>query len=480
LKRDGPALLWFRQDLRLGDNQALTAAVTSGQTVIPIFIDSFTEEAPWAPGAASRWWLHHSLKALNASLQGIGSQLILRRGPARDVLEQVIKETGASAVLWNRRYEPAVVARDQALKLALRSAGVHAKSFGGAVLHEPWAVQNNAGQPFKVFTPFWKACMRRPLPNTPLPRPRAGAFAPPAVWPKSLSLNDLKLLPEIDWAAGMRASWQPGELGAAQLLDRFAEEETLARYKEDRNRPDIAGGTSRLSPHLHWGEISPRQILHMVQMLPPSSGADHFRSEIGWREFAHQLLYHFPHTVDTPLRAEFAAFPWADDRIALRAWQQGRTGYPYIDAGMRELWHTGWMHNRVRMAAASFLVKDLLLPWQSGAAWFWDTLVDADLASNTLGWQWIAGCGADAAPYFRIFNPVLQGTKFDPDGAYVRRWIPELANLPAEFIHRPWTAPAGIVQKAGVILGQTYPWPIISHDAARGRALAALATIRRT
>jgi deoxyribodipyrimidine photo-lyase len=324
-----------------------------------------------------------------------------------------------------------------------------------------------------VFTPFWRACRALPPPDT--PRPAPGKISKPRTWPASIPLDDLELLPTIGWDAGLAAAWSPGEAGARQRLREFVAH-GLTYYHEERNRPDHAG-SSRLSPHLHFGEISPRQIRHAVARKR-STGAETFLTEIGWREFAQHVLYHFPHTADAPLRVPFRRFPWNSDRRALRAWQRGRTGYPIVDAGMRELWTTGWMHNRVRMIAGSFLTKDLLISWREGARWFWDTLVDADLASNTLGWQWVSGCGADAAPYFRIFNPVTQGEKFDPQGVYVRRWVPELARLPDRWIHRPWSAPVDVLGAAGVRLGRDYPRPMVDHDQARRAALAALETIR--
>jgi deoxyribodipyrimidine photo-lyase len=474
--------VWFRSDLRLADNPALAAAIQRGGPVVPVFIHAPEEEAPWAPGGASRWWLHQSLRDLDAALRERGSRLVLRRGPALETLRAVARETGANAVFWNRRYEPAVIARDAKAKEALKAEGLDAHSFNAALLHEPWTVQNQSGRPFQVFTPFWKHCLAKADPSEPLPAPRR--IPAPEKWPKSLSLDALDLEPRIDWAAGMRAAWQPGEAGAQKQLDRFLSK-AFTDYSENRNRPDLAG-TSRLSPHLHFGEINPRQIWHGVRRMAEKRGlplaqwrSSQFLAEVGWREFAHHLLFHFPHTSAEPLRAEFTKFPWRKDAASLQAWQRGRTGYPIVDAGMRELWATGWMHNRVRMIVASFLVKDLLLSWQEGAAWFWDTLVDADLAQNTLGWQWTAGCGADAAPYFRVFNPLSQGEKFDPHGGYVRRWCPELAKMPDDFLHCPWEAPPEVLARAGLELGRDYPHPIVSHAIAREVALEAFAALKR-
>ena len=475
------SILWFRADLRLADNPALQTAIQRGGAIVPVFIHAPEEESPWSPGGASRWWLHQSLKKLDAALRARGSRLIIRRGPTLETLRSLVKETGATAVFWNRRYEPGVSARDAKVQAALNDDGLKAESFKAALLHEPWTIQNQSGKPFQVFTPFWKQCRNQPDPAEPLPAPKK-LFAP-ANWPKSLALAELELEPTINWAGGMCAAWQPGETGALGNLQQFLAQ-AFDEYSEQRNRPDLPG-TSRLSPHLHFGEISPRQVWHGLKNIAHKRGLtvaawrdSQFLAEVGWREFAHHLLFHFPHTPAEPLRSQFKKFPWRENAAWRRAWQQGRTGYPIVDAGMRELWTTGWMHNRVRMIAASFLVKDLLLPWQDGARWFWDTLADADLAQNTLGWQWTAGCGADAAPYFRIFNPVSQGEKFDPNGDYVRRWCPELAKLPDEWLHRPWETPVETLDRAGLRLGRDYPEPIVSHAIAREAALEALAKIK--
>jgi deoxyribodipyrimidine photo-lyase len=473
-----PSILWLRLDLRLADNPALQAAIQRGGAVIPVFIHAPDEEAPWQPGAASRWWLHQSLHALDADLRAAGSKLVIRQGPSLVTLRDLVKETGAGAVFWNRRYEPAVIARDATIKQALPAQSVEAESFNGALLNEPWTIQNRSGRPFQVFTPFWKHCLTKPAPAEPMPAP--AGIPVPNKWPKPLALEALDLEPRIQWAEGMRSAWQPGAAGAQARLKRFLNE-CLPNYSEDRNRPDRAG-TSRLSPHLHFGEITARQIWHAVRRdaeskhIPePTWHALPFLTEIGWREFAHHLLWHFPHTPSQPLRANFNKFPWHNPPAFLKAWQKGCTGYPIVDAGMRELWATGWMHNRVRMIVASFLVKDLLVSWQEGARWFWDTLVDADLAQNTLGWQWTAGCGADAAPYFRVFNPASQGEKFDPRGDYVRKWCPELVKLPDKWLHHPWHAPSETLAHAGVVLGRNYPEPIVSHAIAREVALEAFA-----
>jgi deoxyribodipyrimidine photo-lyase len=469
------AIVWFRQDLRLQDNPALQVACSRAQNVLPVFILD-----PALPlGGASRWWLHHSLASLARSLAHQGSQLYIAQGPAQRELEHLIATTGATAVFWNRCFEPTLIARDTAIKTALHDQGLIAESFNALLLREPWQVKTKTGTPYKVFTPFWRSHQA----IGPMPPPVAAAPLKPPPPFQTTPLESLQLLPHIPWDSGLKETWVPGETGAHSRLETLVTG-PLKTYHELRNLPDQPG-TSLLSPHLHFGEISPRQIWHRVQKalqqgeVPSGMGSVTFLNEIGWREFAYHLLYHFPQTVDTPLNPAFAAFPWRQDPKGLKAWQKGMTGYPIVDAGMRQLWHTGWMHNRVRMIVASFLTKDLILPWQQGAEWFWDTLVDADLASNTLGWQWAAGCGADAAPYFRIFNPITQGEKFDPDGQYVRRWLPELAALPAKWIHKPWAAPEEVLSSARVKLGVTYPEPMVDHAQARLAALAAYKEIAK-
>ena len=475
-------IVWFRQDLRLQDNPALTAAMQRGAPVVPVYILDDAGEGRWPAGGASRWWLHQSLAALDGALRERGSSLILAQGESGEVLHGLLETTGATALYWNRRYEPASIARDKELKAKFSSAGIEVKSFNAALLFEPHSVKSKSGGPFQVFTPYWKHCQTLPVESP--AKLFSGAIVAPAQWPKSESLASLGLLPRLDWAGGFAECWQPGEAGAAKRLKQFVAR-AMGSYADQRNLPAI-GGTSSLSPHLHFGEIGPRQVWAAVRALskesgvfPASRGAQIFLSEVGWREFAHHLVYHFPQTPIAPLREDFVAFPWVKNKSHLQAWQKGLTGYPIVDAGMRQLWRTGWMHNRVRMIVASFLVKHLRISWQEGAAWFWDTLVDADLASNTLGWQWSAGCGADAAPYFRIFNPILQGQKFDADGSYVRRWVPELAQLPTEFLHQPWKAPMQVLADSGVILGNNYPHPVVDHGEARNAALAALKSIRK-
>ncbi len=469
-----PSRVWFRRDLRLSDNPALLAACARGGPVIPIYVASPLEDGLWAPGAASRWWLHHSLAAFDGSLAARGSRLIIRGGASIEVLLSLADELEADAVYWNRLYEPAALRRDHETERALRTHGLATASFNSSLLFEPSLIRNNQDRPFQVFTPFWRRCQETGEPGPAASAPRR--IPAPRKWPRSVPLPDLDLLPRHDWAIGLRKIWTPGEHGARASLRRFLEKR-LSDYPAGRDRPaeDL---TSRLSPHLHFGEISPQQVWSAAVGRSEQRAAGAYLRQIGWREFAHHLLFHFPHTATKPLRPEYAAFPWRRDPASLRAWQEGRTGYPLVDAGIRQLWQTGWMHNRVRMVVASFLVKDLLLPWQEGAKWFWDTLVDADLANNTLGWQWAAGCGADAAPYFRVFNPVLQGERFDAKGAYVRRWVPELARLPDRWIHKPWMAPQKILSEAGVELGRTYPKLLVDHAAARDRALEAFGSLR--
>ena len=468
------AIVWFRRDLRLADNPALTKALQSAERVVLLFIHAPKEDGEWAMGAASRWWLHHSIVAFDESIRRLGSRLIIRQGPSLAMLRQVIAETGAQRIVWNRAYEPRTIERDKEIKESLRQDGLIVESFNSTLFYEPWEVKRAKGEPYKVFTPYWKALQSKGLEHSILPLPRSLTLVPADM--ESLTLENLELLPKIPWDGGLRDAWHPGEKGALTMLDEFLDSE-IGGYSAERDRPDHAG-TSRLSPYLHFGEIGPRQVAWAIQAklgcMDGNAGAESFIRQLGWREFAHHLLFHFPHTPESPLNESFLSFQWNEPQLqTLQAWQTGKTGIPLVDAGMRELWHTGWMHNRVRMVAASFLVKNLRIHWLEGARWFWDTLVDADLANNTIGWQWVAGCGADAAPYFRIFNPVLQGQRFDPNGDYVRRWVPELAQLPTRFIHQPWQMPTADLESSGVRLGVDYPYPLVDLKLSREQALEA-------
>ncbi len=453
-----PIILWFRQDLRLEDNPALVAACQSGRPIVPLYILDETNPGKWGLGGASRWWLHHSLCSLNTALYQRGSQLFLLRGDPLEILPKLVQKYDAAAVYWNRCYEPYAIKRDRKLKSILPFS----ESFKGSLLFEPWEVLNRDGEFFKVFTPFWRRALEIAAIAPPLERPEQI----PTHKVESEPLESWKLLPRHpDWAAAFGSHWHVGESAALSKLKQFLDR-GLERYAELRDAPGI-DATSSLSPHLHFGEISPRQIFHAVKSLPSSTK---FLSELGWREFAHYQLYHFPQLPERPWRAEFADFPWEKNTNFLKKWQQGETGYPIVDAGMRQLWTIGWMHNRVRMITASFLIKDLMIRWQEGEAWFWDTLVDADLASNAASWQWVAGSGFDAAPFFRIFNPVLQGEKFDPEGLYVKQWVPELTDLPKEFIHKPWRTTKNF--------NPLYPSPIVDHQMARLQALAGFKKIK--
>ncbi|HOK89119.1 MAG TPA: deoxyribodipyrimidine photo-lyase [Candidatus Hydrogenedentes bacterium] len=467
----GIALVWLRLDLRLRDHGGLGAAARAGLEALPVYAWSPEEEAPWEPGGASRWWLHHSLTALSEDLRRLGGRLVLRRGPAAEALATLARETNAEVVFFYRRVEPWARQQEARVQARLADMGIRVQPLSPDLLIRPDELRTTLGGIFQVFTPFWKAAERvTELDPAEEPLPR---LACPAGLP-SLSPSDLNLLPRPDWAGGLRETWTPGEAAGRRQLEAFLETSAGA-YLDRRDRMDLAG-TGRLSPHLHFGEISARTALRAARSAlasDPTRGVarqvEGWIRQLYWREFAHYLLYHFTRLPEDPLREAFRRFPWREDEHGLRAWQRGRTGYPTVDAAMRELWHTGWMHNRARMIVASFLVKDLMIPWQAGARWFWDTLVDADLANNTLGWQWTAGCGPDAAPYFRVFNPVTQGKKFDPEGTYARRWIPALAEVPTERIHEPWlleSPPEG------------YHRAIVAHEERRALALEAYASLR--
>ncbi len=472
------AIMWFRNDLRLADNPALLAACKH-PSLLPIFIWSPDEEGDWAPGAASRWWLHRALVDLDQRLRTMGSFLYVAEGRSQDVLLRLVAEYGADAVYWNRRYEPAIIARDSLIKKSLITAGTNVETCNGSCLFEPWEVLKKDGSPYQVYTAFWNAIkkkenVRAPLASPSLPRP-------PDAGCSSTSIDALALNPKLPWDGGLVAKWRPGEDAGLEVLEHFVAD-GLALYKENRDVPSEPG-TSLISPYLHFGHLSPVQAWHKILAKFGSfhgldAHGEQYLKELVWRDFAINLIFYYPHTTTKPLREQFANFPWVKSKRQLSAWQGGLTGYPIVDAGMRELWHTGWMHNRVRMIVASFLVKDLRISWLEGARWFWDTLVDADLASNTMGWQWAGGCGADAAPYFRVFNPTLQGQRFDPEGHYVRKWLPELAHLPNDWLHKPWEAQPGILGAAGVVLGKTYPKPIVDHGLAKMEALMAYDSIK--
>jgi len=473
------ALVWFRNDLRLADNPALLAAVQESDTVAPVFIWSPGECGIWSPGPASRAWLSLSLAALGRDIAARGGQLTIVAGQTGITLRAIADETRATTVHWNRRYEPALAELDERVREYLEGAGLRVVVHEGSLLREPSELLSLSGRPYQVFTPFMNASKRAPDPRYPLPAPERIAV------PVGLrtGIEPAVVAARLGGTPDIAGRWTPGETGATDRAEWFFSELT-DDYAADRDRPDRYG-TSRLSPHLAFGEISPRTLWHRASEIIHCNGSCHisdgsaaFIRQLHWREFSYHLLHHFPNTAEHPLRQRFEVFPWSRNPEDFEAWENGMTGYPIVDAGMRELLATGWMHNRVRMLVASFLTKDLLLPWLDGARWFWERLADADLANNTLGWQWVAGCGADAAPYFRVFNPVVQGERFDPDGAYVKQWVHELAGLPPAWIHRPWAAPASVLASAGVTLGTRYPRPIVDHGAARLRALAIYGSIR--
>ena len=489
-------IVWMREDLRLEDNFALHYAARNGQ-ILPIFIypdfccDSQLKSGSSKTvgsknaisielGAASKWWLHHSLKSLQRAFSAHNVELILRRGNPEQILPQLVSEIEADAVVWNRVYSPAGMADGKRVKAALERAQVEHLSFNAQLLIEPSKVFNKQGKPYKVFTPFWRHCLQHLTPEACVAVADMRAVSNKV---SSEELDNWQLLPtRPDWSSGLQQRWQPGEQTAHESLALFLQER-VNRYNGGRDFPALEN-TSMLSPHLVFGEIGPRQIWFAVHegMAAGWISSEHgnkFLSEIGWREFARYLLVHFPHLLNEPFNSRFTDFPWQDDPALIEAWQQGQTGYPIVDAGMRELWHTGYMHNRVRMVVASFLTKHCISHWQHGMAWFWDTLVDADIGNNTASWQWAAGCGADAAPYFRIFNPILQGEKFDKEGVYIKKWVPELSDMPARFINKPWQADGLTLQQAGVVLGETYPLPIVEHKEARERALLSYQQIKK-
>lgn len=471
MARPAPVILWLREDLRLADNPALAAAAAAGASLVPVYVRDEATPGTWTPGPAGRWWLDASLTAFAQALEARGSRLVLRSGRAEEVLPALAAEAGAAAVAWNRRPEPHWRAAEERLQAVLAGQGVRTEAHQAALLFDPDGPRTKAGEPYKVFTPYWKALQARPEPPEPWPAP---GRLPPCPDVRSERLGDWRLA--ADAPDSLAQHWTPGEVGAAARLRAFLDD-GLTAYDERRDRVDV-DGTSRLSPHLHWGEVGPRQVWHAARRRGGRE-AGPFLRQLAWREFSHHLLHHWPDFPETSWQSTFQDFPWQDDAEALAAWRDGRTGYPIVDAAMRALAATGWLHNRLRMVVASFLTKHLLQPWQAGETWFWHTLADADLANNAVSWQWVAGSGADAAPYFRVFNPVLQGRRFDPDGAFTRRWLPELAALPNKHLHAPWEASAAVLEEAGVRLGADYPRPIVEHRAARRRALAAYQSLKK-
>ena len=479
--QQAPIVVWLRNDLRISDNPALfIACQQNAPVVIPLYIWAPAEQAPWAPGGAHQWWLHHSLNHLKEQLASLNLNLIVRAGESLAQLQDVIKQSGAQHVYWNDRYEPEGKSIDTYIQHVLKTQDIHVNTFASQLLHQPDLVKTGTGNPYKVFTPFWKKLWSQL--KVPLAHPVPNAQAHPSTLSlESTPIDELKLLPTLNWADQFNTLWTPGEKHAQRRLSLFITD-ILLEYPEGRNIPseDL---TSRLSPYLHFGEISPRQVWNGVmagikQHIHIKEAGECYLREIGWREFSYHLLHHFPHTTTQNLKTAFDAFAWSNNPDMLKRWQRGQTGYPIVDAGMRQLWATGWMHNRVRMIVASFLTKHLLISWQEGAKWFWDTLVDGNLANNTMGWQWSAGSGADAQPFFRIFNPITQSQRFDAQGRYIKKWVPELNALPAKHIHEPWLLPAALQQSLNFKPGITYPLPIVDHKEARNKALTTYDAIR--
>ncbi len=469
----GTALFWFRRDLRLHDQPALAAACASHARVLPLCFAA--EDGPHPAGAAAHAWRRQAIARLAEAIATHNASLLCLQAEPAESLIRLAKASGAAAIHASRNPEPWQRAYEDALAAELARAGISLHFAEANLLFAPGAITKADGTPYRVFTPFWRTCLQRPWPQA-HPEARLQQLAS---WPDEMMQRWQQTAPPLQpWQAHMLGHWpeRGGEAGAWQRAESFIAQ-ALPRYAEERDLPGI-DATSQLAAALHTGEIGIRQLIAAVRAHHNNDTAAPFLRQLGWREFAHQLLHAFPHTLDSPLDARFTHFPWQPDNHLLHAWQRGETGIPIVDAGMRQLWQTGWMHNRVRMLTASMLSKNLLQPWQAGAAWFMETLIDADAANNTLGWQWVAGCGADAAPYFRIFNPVTQGERFDTDGSYVRRWLPELARLPDRWIHRPWQAPAGVLAEAGIHLGDDYPHPICELADSRRQALAAFQQIK--
>ncbi len=471
------AIVWLRRDFRLSDNSALKHASNVAQRIIPLYIHALDEEAPWQIGGASRWWLQKSLARMDAELRKAGSRLIIRRGSSCQILQDVARREGVELIFWNRLYEPSTAALEKRIESIFAGLPTKLQSCRGSLLREPWEIKKNDGGMYRVFTPYSRNYLHR-VAEEPEDKP-VKSLPPVPKHIESLSVGELGLAPAMAWHQPLDGIWRPGEIGAQAALNEFIEQSAVDTYQTRRDIPSV-DGVSMLSAHLHFGEISSRQAWNAVLRARPAkttnphddrqNGQAYLR-QLVWRDFAHHVLHHLPHTPQQPFNDRFRNFQWEENPKLLKAWKRGQTGIPLVDAGMRQLWHIGWMHNRVRMVAASMLAKNGLVDWLEGARWFWDTLVDADLANNTMGWQWVAGCGVDAAPYFRIFSPARQGERFDPNGDYVRRWVPELALMPAKHIHEPWRAPDSVLSQAGIRLGRDYPRPIIDLNRGRLEAL---------
>ena len=469
------SIFWFRQDLRLADNPGLSEAISKG-IVLPIYIYDDINSNEYEMGSASKWWLHNSLEKLNDSLN---NKLSVYKGDALKILESLTKSYDVESISWNRCYEPWRIKRDKNIKSEIEKKGIEVNTFNGSLLWEPFNILKTDGTPYRVFSPYYrKGCLNAAPPRIPLKSPEISSLFKDEY--NELTIEDLSLIPKVHWFDEMEKLWKPGEVGAQEKLYDFLDD-GLVGYKEGRNFPSQKN-VSQLSPHIHLGEISPNQVWYAAKQKEDETGIEkdlaHFLSELGWREFSYNLLYHFPTLPRENLQKKFDNFPWQENTDFSDKWKKGHTGYPIVDAGMRELWQTGYMHNRVRMIVGSFLVKNLLLHWHEGEKWFWDCLIDADLASNSASWQWVAGSGADAAPYFRIFNPISQGIKFDPEGEYTKKFLPELKDLPIKYLYSPWEAPADVLEQANIKLGENYPKPIVDLKESREKALDAFDKIR--
>lgn len=460
-------LYWHHLDLRLSDNPALYWACQQKQPVLPIFIYDDQEGKPFPIGSASKWWLHHSLNKLQESYKAQSTQLLIRQGDTLTHLLQLVEKYDVNTVCWNRDRNPILRKRDEKIINELKAHDIRVHIESADLLYDHDIIRNKSGKPYAVFTPFWKNCLKEYIPVKPKPMPKVPAFKSK----EKTTIDSLNLLPEKSWDQAFYNLWEIGEESASKKINAYLKNDVHG-YSKDRDFPSIDTGTSKLSTHLHFGEISPRQIWYMM-IEKGFKEADPFLRQLVWREFAHHFITHFPSAIDTSWHQRFKNFPWQTNKAWLKAWQKGQTGYPIVDAGMRQLWTTGWMHNRVRMIVGSFLVKHLLIPWQEGSHWFWDTLIDADIANNTLGWQWIAGSGPDPAPYFRIFNPYLQSAKFDPLGTYIRQWVPELQDAPTSILHDPTKATEKELRNCGIELGSNYPHPLVDHKSARDKAMQA-------